>query len=118
MAEAGPASSPSHHQGAAPGPRCQPGRPVLGEMAQAFVRELVCPLPGRKASKGPLYALYKSAASWPRPGLLIWEGLGFCGYNSRLGSCGSFSGFDNSYCGMKKSRFPEMEGWEQEISCR
>ena len=85
---------------------------------QAFARELVCPLPGRKASKGPLYALYKSAASWPRPGLLIWERLGFCGYNSRFGSCGSFSGFDNSYCGMKKSHFPEMEGWEQEISCR
>lgn len=28
-------------------------------------RELVLPLPGRKASKGPPYALYKSAASWP-----------------------------------------------------
>lgn len=47
-----------------------------GEMAQALGGSwFSC----RKASKGPPYALYKSAVSWLRPGLLIWEGLGFCG---------------------------------------
>lgn len=53
-------------------------------MAQALGGKLVLPHPGRQASKGPPYALYKSAASWPRPGLLIWEDWDFVATTSDL----------------------------------
>lgn len=76
----------------------------------------------KESKQGPhhlslIMCLKRLPQPWPTPASYICAGFGFCGFDTRFVSCGSFSGFDNSYCGMKKSHLPEVEGQEQEVIC-
>lgn len=100
-----------------PGGRTGAGNPegqALLESGRSSGREAGPPTPYKERERGP--PIFGSCAfrilaadlahtcfTHLRRSWVLW-------LNTSFGSCGSFRGFVNSYCGMKKSHFPELEG--------